>query len=200
MADASPETAPGWAAAEIDGLHDEALMAMVAGGDRVAFRVLVGRHLARVVAIAERVLGNREDAEDVAQEVFHKVWVGAPNWQSGLARLTTWLYRVTVNLAIDRRRKPRAEPLESAPEPADERDDAYRTIARDQTARRVRAAIDGLPERQRTALILCWYEGLSNIDAAAAMEISVHAIESLLVRARRSLKLELAGLEEDLVR
>src|SRR5262245_12558446 len=98
---------------------DETLMRRVGGGDGEACRTLVERHLGRVVAFAGRTLGNRADAEDVAQETFFRLWRKAGRWRPGEARLTTWLHRVALNLCLDRIARRRETPLDAVPEPAD---------------------------------------------------------------------------------
>jgi RNA polymerase sigma-70 factor (ECF subfamily) len=178
---------------------DEDLMVRIGNGDRVAFGELVRRHLDRAVAVAQRVTGSRGDAEEVAQEAFLRVWTKAPQWRTADgdfrgARFTTWLYRVVVNLGIDRRRRPAASPLEAAGDPADPADSALRSLEKAQLSTQVAAAVATLPERQRAALTLCFYEGLSNREAAEILDLSPGAIESLLVRARRSLRQALAGV------
>ena len=181
---------------------DEVLMAAIAAGDRPAFGRLVGRHLARTVGLATRLMGSRPDGEEVAQEAFARVWSHAARWKpiggGGNARFTTWLYRIVVNLAIDRKRRPGFASLDDADEPVDEEDDAFAQIHRRQVSDSVAAAIERLPDRQRTALALCFFEGMSNIEAGAIMSLSVGAIESLLVRARRALREELAGIYDEL--
>jgi RNA polymerase sigma-70 factor (ECF subfamily) len=183
-------------------LTDEALMAHVAGGDRRAYTELVGRHFRRSIATAQRMLGDAAEAEDVAQEAFTKLWVYAPRWRPDGAKFTTWFYRVLVNSAIDRQRKTRSVPLDSVAEPLDPRPDALRQVNDAEVAGHVAAAVAALPERQRAAVTLCYYEGFGNIEAAEVLDVSVGALESLLVRARRTLKERLAPvlgpvLEED---
>jgi RNA polymerase sigma-70 factor (ECF subfamily) len=178
---------------------DEDLMIRIGNGDRVAFGVLVRRHLNKAVAVAQRVTGSRGDAEEIAQEAFLRVWSKAPNWRTAegdfpAARFTTWLYRVVVNLGIDRKRRPAMSALEAAGDPADPADSALRTLEKVQSSGRVAAAVATLPERQRAALTLCFYEGLSNREAADILALSPGAVESLLVRARRSLREALAGV------
>jgi RNA polymerase sigma-70 factor (ECF subfamily) len=141
---------------------------------------------------------NRSDAEEVVQEAFMRVWVKAPNWrpqdQAGGAQFGTRFHRILVNLSIDRRRKPANEELEKAGEVADEAPSALDAVEGGETSKRVAAAVAELPERQRAALALCHFEGKTNIEAAAALGITVGAVESLLVRARRALKESLADL------
>lgn len=170
---------------------DEELVALIGGGDRRAYHVLVERHGRRVLGLARRMMRNLAEAEDVSQEAFLRVWQKAGEWQPRGARFTTWLYRVVVNLCLDRRRKPTMAPIEAAGDPADTRPDAEQTLATVQRERQVASALQALPERQRAALVLSYYEGLSNLEAAGALELSVSALESLLVRARRALRQEL---------
>ena len=114
-------------AAEADGR----VMAAVAKGDREAFAGVVDRELQRIQAVARRVLGNESDAEDVAQEALLKLWQQADNWRPGEAQIRTWLYRVAVNLSIDRLRRRREEGEDAAPE----RDPGSRSAAADRRAR-----------------------------------------------------------------
>jgi RNA polymerase sigma-70 factor (ECF subfamily) len=176
---------------------DEELMRRTGNGDREAYAALVRRHLGRTTGLARRIAGSAADADEIAQEAFMRVWTKAPNWQGatgegGGARFTTWLYRVTVNLCIDRRRRRRERPLEDAGDPPDPSPSAADGIAGGQLAARVSAAVAALPERQRTALALCFFEELSNREAAEIMALSPGAVESLLVRARRQLRAALA--------
>ena len=175
---------------------DETLMAGIAIGDKSAFAELVARHLPRTVALATRFAGTRADGEEIAQEAFARVWAHAARWKpigaGGRARFTTWLYRIVANLAIDRKRRPSHAAMEEAPEPIDESDDGFRQIHRREVSNAVAAAMTRLPERQRLVLVLCFFEGMSNIEAGRIMSLSVGAVESLLVRARRTLRRELA--------
>jgi RNA polymerase sigma-70 factor (ECF subfamily) len=182
---------------------DEDLLALVGAGDRQAYHVLVERHGRRVLAMARRMTGNLAEAEDVAQDAFLRVWQHAADWRDKGAKFTTWLYRVVMNLCLDRRRRAPMARLEAAGDPADERPTAEAAVAAGQRERVVADALATLPDRQRAALVLSYYEGLSNAAAAVVLAISVTALESLLVRARRSLRAELenrgmltAGWEE----
>ncbi|MDY0872782.1 RNA polymerase sigma factor [Dongia rigui] len=177
------------------GDEDDRLLQGVAEGDRSAFAKLRERHLTRVFSLALRVTGSRADAEDAAQEAFTRAWRKANSWQAGEAKFSTWLYRVTMNLCIDARRKPRAEQLDPALPLADPGPGAESQLIAAQQEARVRAAMAALPERQREAMVLCYTLGQSNAEAAATMEISVKAYESLLVRAKKDIRARLEGTE-----
>lgn len=179
--------------ATIDAATDDELLARLANGEQQVCALLVERHLRRVVSLATRILGEQAEAEDVAQDAFLRLWRHAPSWQPGRAKLSTWLHRVTVNLCIDRKRKKPAVALDSIPEPPSEIPGAASLIAQQQTAKRVQAAIAALPERQRIAILLCHYEGYSNLDTAEMLDTTVEAVESLLARGRRALKQALMG-------
>lgn len=172
---------------------DEELVALIGGGDRRAYHILVERHGRRVLGLARRMMRNLAEAEDVSQDAFLRVWQKAGEWQPRGARFTTWLYRVVMNLCLDRKRRPTMSPIEAAGDPADTRPDAETILAKSQRDGQVAAALQALPERQRAALVLSYYEGLSNAEAAGVLELSVSALESLLVRARRALRQELEG-------
>jgi RNA polymerase sigma-70 factor (ECF subfamily) len=166
---------------------DEALMIAVGRGDAAACRILVERHLGRIVTFAQRMLGNRSDAEDAAQEVFLRVWAAAAGWRGG-SRFTTWLHRVAANVCLDRISKGREVPTAELPELVDPGPDPSAAAQSDDVTRHVQAALAALPATQRLAVTLCHCEGLRNVEAAAIMEISVEALESLLARGRRAMR------------
>ena len=167
---------------------DAELLARVGRGDEPAFRALVSRKLGRIHGLAQRLLGDRGEADDVAQDAFLRVWRQAGHWRSGEARFDTWLHRVVLNLCTDRLRRRREVLMAEPPEQVDPTLAVDRRMARDETIGRVKAAIATLPPRQSEALMLHMYQELSDIETAAAMGISVDALESLLSRARRSLR------------
>lgn len=167
---------------------DLPLLARIAAGDGSALAALMDRHLHRITALAGRLTGNAADAEEVAQEVFLRAWRHGADWQPGQAKYATWLYRVTLNLCHDRLRRRRETALEALDElPAPDQNQET-VLQRADVARRVAAALSHLPERQREAVALCYYQGLGNIEAAVVLEISVEALESLLSRGRRRLR------------
>jgi len=177
-------------------------MLRIAQGDQRAFATLMARHQDRVMAVAYRFLGSRQEAEDLTQEVFLRVWRAAPSYTSS-ARFTTWLYAITANRCksvlrsfwrtgvlllgafddgeaeqaggADHRRSPSPEDLALGAE----------------RARQVVAALQSLPKTQRLATILLRYEGLSYAEIAEVLGVTVSAVESLLVRAKHSLEIKL---------
>ncbi len=178
---------------------DAALVQRVANGDGAAARALVDRHVSKMLAVARRMLGDPVEAEDVAQEVFLRVWKHAAKWKPGQARFETWLHRVAINLCYDRLRKRREVLTDEPPELADEGDSAFDTLHARDIAAAVDAALGALPERQRAALTLCHYQEMSNIEAAKVMDVSVEALESLLARGRRALRSALAPRRAELL-
>lgn len=170
---------------------ESALLAATARGDAAAFRQLVDRHLAVVVAVARRILNDEAEAEDVAQETMLKLWNGAAGIEVGEAGVRPWLRRVAANQAIDRfRSRSRVDVTDEVPEVADA-PQQERGLEAANRAGRVRQALDRLPERQRQALALFHFEGLSQIEVGKSLGISDEAVESLLARARRALKADL---------
>jgi len=180
-----------WLPSGMQDKRDEELLVLVGDGDRQAYRILVERHGRRVLGMARRMTGSLAEAEDVAQDAFLRVWQRAGDWRDQGAKFSTWLYRVVMNLCLDRRRRKPMAPIEAAGDPPDERPNAESAVAAGERSRHVEAALAKLPDRQRAALVLSYYEGLNNAAAAETLEISVAALESLLVRARRSLRAEL---------
>jgi len=169
-------------------------------GDSRAAEALVRRHLPRMVRLARHMLSDAAEAEDVAQEVFLRVWREAPRWKPGAAKFETWMHRVALNLCYDRlrRRREKNDPDAglSVADPAPLASEAW--LARQRSAR-VQAALLELPERQRAAIVLVHFQELTNIAAAEMLEVSVEALESLLARGRRALKAALADVAQDLI-
>ena len=143
------------------------------------------------------MLADPTEAEDVAQETMLRLWRMAPDWRPGEAALATWLYRVASNLCLDRLRR-RRETGGEAPETADEAPSALETLARADRAAALRAALDGLPDRQRLAIVLRHLEERSNPEIAAILGVSVEAVESLLARGRRELAARLVPRRAEL--
>ncbi len=180
-------------------IGDEALLVLFAGGDAEAAALLTRRFTPVVLAHAYRLLGDRAEAEDIAQEAMMKLWKIAPEWRQGEAKVTTWLYRVTANACTDRfRRRARAAPLDDAPEPLDEAPGAEARLQEASRGDALNAALAALPERQRQAVLLRHIEGLANPEIAEIMQLSIDAVESLTARGKRKLADILRKRQEEL--
>ncbi|QLC23955.1 RNA polymerase sigma factor [Parasphingopyxis algicola] len=167
---------------------DRALMARVRDGDSVAFSALVELHSAPIYRVAYRMLGDGHEAEDIVQDVFTRLWTHAPQWKPSGAGLGAWLHRVGVNLCLDRlRKRKRIAPVEP-PESTDDTPRADKVMVSDEIGASVDRCLRQLPDRQAAALILSYYEGLSNSASAEILELNIKALESLLVRARRKMR------------
>jgi len=167
---------------------DLELLAQIGDGDQNAFASLVRRHQGRVFHLAYRFSRDSQDAEELSQEIFFKVWKYARNFQ-GRAAFSTWLYRLAVNTCLNHRQKKKSAPvplslsgdLAAAAETA-----GAELIARERE-KLLEQAMDALPVRQKMALVLANFEGKSYEEIAAIMEVSVSAVETLLFRARKNL-------------
>ncbi len=175
-------------------IDDHQLLAASAAGDERAFAGLVARHGEMVRAVALRFTNDGTASEDIVQEVFWKVWQKRETWDGdGKARFSTWLYRVTLNLCIDRSRKHKARSwftgptenadLVAAAEPGPEQS----TRAREELAL-VRADIADLPVKQKAALLLSAIAGAPNAEIAQSLDVTVGAVEQAISRARRTLR------------
>lgn len=171
---------------------DDALMRRVAARDVQAFELLAERHGERPYRVAWRMLGDGTEAEDVAQEAMLRLWQNAGNWRGANAGggpgVGAWLTRVCTNLCLDRLRQRARISGEEVPERVDETSLADALIAGEQDREAVIRAMGLLPERQRAAVVLTYYEELSNAEAAEMLEMNIKAFESLLLRARRALR------------
>jgi len=178
------------------GDDDGALMNRVASGEAEALKLIAQRHTPMLYGIAWRMLGDPAEAEDVVQEAITRLWINAKNWTPAGGGLGGWLRRVATNLCLDRKRKHSRMSGEPVPERADDAPAADAMIDEERRRRAVAEAMQRLPDRQRAAIVLTYYEGLSNADAASTLGVGVKALESLLVRARSSLNRRLAGLSD----
>jgi len=169
------------------------LVRRTANGDAAAFRVLADAHLVKIMNFAYRMLRSRTDAEDVAQETFLRLWKDAGRFEPK-ARVTTWLHRIAHNLSVDRLRGRREQPSDSLDEERTSVEPGG-LLDRKRLAIDVGRALADLPERQRAAITLVHYQGLTNIEAASVLDVGVDALESLLARGRRSLREKLVQHE-----
>ncbi|NVJ99545.1 MAG: sigma-70 family RNA polymerase sigma factor [Alphaproteobacteria bacterium] len=180
-------------------LDDETLVASVALADRGAYAVLVQRHAMRYRALAFRMMGDMAQAEDIVQEAFTKLWTHASRFDGAKAKFTTWFHRIVVNRCLDEKRKRRLDPLPEGFDQADDCATAEEALASEGAAHEIRAAVETLSDRQKTAVILSYFDGLSNQDAADTMELNIKAFESLLVRARAKLREQLMQEKHSLI-
>ncbi|MEM9399609.1 MAG: sigma-70 family RNA polymerase sigma factor [Verrucomicrobiota bacterium] len=171
---------------------DEDLMEQICQQRHEAFTVLVRRHTDKYYSLAYRVLGDRGDAEDVVQEAFLRIWRKSGMWnRRKMTKFTTWFYRITLNLALDYKKKRKPILVDNLLEIPTENPDRIEILKNLEQQRQLEKAIRLLPERQQTALNLCFYEELSNKEAAMIMGISLKALQSLLMRGKSALKKEL---------
>ncbi|MBO9574668.1 MAG: sigma-70 family RNA polymerase sigma factor [Sphingobium sp.] len=176
---------------------DDYLMAAVGRGDAQAYSRLVERHLAGVYRLCYRLVADRQEAEDLTQESFARLWQSAPNWRSQGGGVPAWLHRVARNLCFDRLRTRREVATGAWPDIEDLSPDAARRIETGQLQALLEACLHRLSPAHRSALVLSYYEGHSNAVAAQIMDMNLKAFESLLLRARRrmSAELVLAGVQ-----
>lgn len=182
-------------------LPDAELMALIRSGDHSAFAVLLDRHTTKFFTLAAHSLGRHADAEDVVQSCFIKLWQNPVAWDPAKAKFTTWFYRVVVNACHDWRRKSQTVDHEELKEShyshtkvASEEEGAVLRADEARQQQFLEIAIAALPSSQRDAINLAVYSGLPQKEVAEIMDISVKALESLLVRAKRSMHTTVAEL------
>lgn len=191
-----PEPEPGPPGRTPEDAEDIRLMGLASAGDMAAFEQLVERHQRLVIGTVGRMLGTNSDAEDIAQQVFVRVWKNVKRYEPR-AKFTTWLLKITRNLVFNelrRRSRHPAVPLQSETDEEERPLKDERAVAPDasllehELQEAVDAAIAQLPETQRMAVILRRYEELSYEEIADALDQSVSAVKSLLFRARTELR------------
>lgn len=181
-----------------DAQSDEVLLGLYARGDRQAARLLVQRLAPRTMRLARRLLQDEAEAEDVTQEALLRLWKVAPDWVPGGAQPSTWLHRVTVNLATDRLRRRRGVALDAVEDPDDPAPAVVDGMIETDRRRALDEALALLPDRQRAAVVLRHLEGMTNPEIAASMGIGVEAVESLTARGKRRLTELLSGRRDEL--
>ncbi len=175
---------------------DAELIELVARGDHGAYRELVNRHLRGMHVFVYRMLGSRAEAEEVCQESFLRLWKQASSYVAR-AKPSTWLYRIAHNLAIDRlrRRREGQHPMGIEELPDSGRPSLH--LHQKQVAQAVERALGELPPRQRAAISLVHYQGMSSAEAAQVLGIRLRALESLLARGRQKLREQLAAFQSE---
>jgi len=186
-------------------IPSEELMARIAEGDEDAFEILVNRHQTSILNLVYRLIGDRTQAKDLAQEVFLRVWQSAKSYEPK-AKFTTWIYRITANLCFNELKSARRKKWFSFNRSdedgghtfeetlADSAPSAEDILLQKERSRQISDALQRLPENQRMALVLKRYDGLSYQEIAQIIGCSVSAVESLLVRAKRTLQEKLKDL------
>jgi RNA polymerase sigma-70 factor (ECF subfamily) len=175
---------------------DRQLIALAANGDQQAFARLVQRHQDRIFNLAYRYTRDRQDAEELTQEIFFRAWRHAGSFR-GDAAFATWLYRLGINVCLNQRQRKKTRPdhLPLSAEHAADGALAGAELLASERELRLKSAMDALPARQRLALVLASFEEQSYEEIAVVMEVSVASVESLLFRARRNLAAILKPLQ-----
>lgn len=171
---------------------DAYLIPRLKAGDETALADLMDRHMATIHTLGFYMLGDAAAAEDVTQTVFLKTWETIGGWQPGQANLLTWMRRVATNRCLDILKKKKPIYTDTVPDKQDEADTPFDALSRQEQSGRVGRALAQLPDRQRAALTLSYYQDVSQREGASIMKITESAYESLLVRARKTLKVILA--------
>lgn len=170
-------------------LDDGSLIRLIQEGKHEAFAEIVNRHSKRFYNIAYRLIFNKNDAEDIVQEAFLKLWEKRLFWdQNKEAKFTTWFYKIVVNLCLDHNRKKKPEPLSEDMQLIDKKQGQEALLHEKQKQAILDRSIQELPERQQLALNLCFYEELSNQEAAEIIGVNLKALQSLIMRAKMTLK------------
>jgi RNA polymerase sigma-70 factor, ECF subfamily len=175
---------------------DEELILWSARGDTRAFDAIVARHGAFALRVARRLISDHSLAQDVVQEAMIRAWTRSKHFNAERARLTTWLYRIVVNLCIDYRRRARSEPTAIGFDPIDPTAQVSEEIEAAELRLALEQALHELPGRQRAAMMLVYGEGLSGAEAAQVLGVSAKAVERLLARARAVIRERLADPAE----
>lgn len=168
---------------------DDALLAEVAQDNKAAFQALTSRYIDKIWRISYRVVRNRQDAEDVTQEVFTTVWNQRGEWRPGEASFSTWLYRVAVNRSIDFCRKRKVENVELD-------DDLYESdyisadelVAGRQTQEMLLECLKELPEKQMLALLYFYYEDMDIEEICTRLSATEDSVRSLLKRGKAAMR------------
>ena len=175
-------------------ISEEDLVEQLVSGNEDAYRKLLDRHLPSLTGYVMRMMSsNSADAEDILQETFLRLWTHGRRYDPKVSKLSTWLHNIAHNLCIDYFRKNNRIVLEEQPEELTDQDAHLENLANLENAAQIERCMMQLPERQRSAIIMCHYQGMSNKDAAVILGTSVEALESLMARGRRKMRQLLTG-------
>ncbi len=177
---------------------DTDLILGLKAGDERSLGLLMDRHMSKIHSLAFYMLGDQMMAEDITQTVFLKTWTHAKDWQPGKAKLITWMRRVATNACLDALKKKKPIYTDTVPDMSDIADTPFQALAKTEQANQVKTALSALPDNQRAAMTLSYYQGLSQKEGAAVLDVSESAYESLLSRARKALKTTLAAEADSL--
>lgn len=173
-------------------------MQKIQTGDHQAFTILVDRHVDALHGFVQRMLGNQDDAEDIVQDTFVRVWQKASQWHPK-AKVSTWLHSIAYNLCMDFYRRIKGETVDITEVELIDPHQPATSRQQQEVALQVQLALQQLPESQRSAIILCHYQDMSNREASEVLGISISALESLMARGRRKLKKILQAQSADLL-
>lgn len=181
---------------KLNSLKDNQLVQEIKAGNQEAFAILVKKHASKFYAVAFRILGSQTDAEDIVQDLFLKLWKTPDIWQEGRgAQFSTWFYRIITNKCIDFQRKKKPDQLLEGYDLVDN-SNLEEDLDKIERKKMIEKMIKELPERQRIAINLCFYEGFSNKEAAEIMQLNIKALESLLMRAKKTLKTKVLDFDK----
>lgn len=172
---------------------DARLVELIAAGNQKAFEELIHRYQRAVINFAFRFIGNREDAKDIAQDTFIRFFQAANRYEPS-AQFKTYLFRITTNLCIDFKQKKKPEYTDELPE-VPFSSTPFKELHQKEISEAIAKAVQSLPENQRIALLLHHFEGMKYAEISEIMNTTVSAVESLLVRAKKTLRKKLKSLQ-----
>jgi RNA polymerase sigma-70 factor (ECF subfamily) len=186
---------------------EQALLERIRNGDDSGFEQIVKMHTGKIIGLAWRLVGNREEAEDLAQEAFLRLHRSLPEFR-GESRISTWLYRTTTRLAIDHLRRERIKrklfffrPDDETPDPTDlardTRNDPGRDLVNREAMKSLRRSLGKLSSRQQVIFTLRHYEGLSLKEIAEHLDLEIGTVKAHLHRAVTQMRRDLAEYREE---
>ena len=169
------------------------LVEQVNAGDENAYKILLDKNLAALTRYVGRMMGNSAEVEDIVQETFIRLWTQGARYDPAAAKLSTWLHNIAHNLCIDHFRKHNRMVLDNELDRPSDDETLLNELVDVENAALIGKSLMQLPKRQRSAIVMCHYQGMSNKEAAGILDVSVDALESLMARGRRKLRELLAS-------